>query len=153
MDGSGPDYKFVTRAFSRTRASLPSRGGTPDMTYGKRAMVFSGPLSALSVMAINWELFWARVSPPTPPTIGASSNFQDGGQFDLGIIVTSAPVSIRKGMLMTTPFEALWREQVPHTTGGLSHVTARATPRFQLPGTVPAVPGTVARQVGPMAEL
>ena len=43
--GSGPYGKFVTLAFNRVRASLPSRGGTPDMTYGKRVIVLSDPFS------------------------------------------------------------------------------------------------------------
>ena len=51
MYGSGPYCKFVTLAFNKARASLPNRGGTPDMTYGKRVMVFSGPFSVWSVIA------------------------------------------------------------------------------------------------------
>lgn len=41
--------------------------------------------------------------------------------------MTSAPVSIKKGTLMVVPSEVLQREQLPHTTGGLSHFTAKAT--------------------------
>ena len=83
--------------------------------------------------------------------MGASSDFQRGGQFVSGITVTSAPVSIKKEMLMVVSFEVLWREQIPHTTGGLSHLTARATQGSRPQGVVPAVPAMEARFVGSSA--
>ena len=81
----------------------------------------------------------------------ASSSFQGGGQLVSGMTVTSAPVSNKKGILMVVPFRELWREQIPHTTGGLSHLTARATQGSRPHRAVPAVPGTEARFVGSLA--